>query len=69
MTKQEAAIATAFTGMLFGEFGDFHEYAEKLLERPILTHEFGTSATAAKIKELARPDFIAMNEAIKEHDE
>lgn len=39
MTKREAAIVSAYTGFLIGEFQDFHEYAEEILGRPIQTIE------------------------------
>lgn len=32
---------TLATGRLFCDFPEFQKYAEHLLDRPILTHEFG----------------------------
>ena len=40
MTFEEKLIVTAYTKILMVNINDFHEYAEKLLERPIMTHEF-----------------------------
>lgn len=60
MTKNEAAIVTAYTGIMIGEFSDFHEYAEKLMGYPIWTHQFGSEEFAKKIKEAAKSDFISM---------
>ena len=57
MTKKECAIVTAYTGYLCGQFDWFHEYAEKLLERPIWTHEFANKELMQKIKELSKNDF------------
>lgn len=59
MTKQEAAVAEAYTGvvMLVGKDRKLmYEYTEKLLGFPIYTHEF--PAYADKLKELSKKDFI-----------
>lgn len=61
MTKQEAAIVSAFTGILIGNFDDMHEYIEKILERPVFTHELGSSELATKIKMKAKDDFVAIS--------
>ena len=31
MTKKEAAIVSAYTGVLIGKFDEFHKYAEKAM--------------------------------------
>jgi len=46
LTDDEKAVISAYTGyaMLTGEkWGYFHEYLEKLAQRPIFTHELGTN--------------------------
>jgi hypothetical protein len=58
MKKREAAIVTAYTGILIGGFGDFRKYAEEIMKRPIWTHEFGDNNVTNKIKELSRNDFL-----------
>lgn len=74
MTKHEAAVFTAFTGIMFlsGEdFGIFHEYAEKILGRSLdlaitkllfnetlYTHELGMLSD--ELREKARPDFMSI---------
>ena len=58
MTKREAAIVSAYTGILIGEFGDFHKYAEEIIGGPIWTHKFGDKKFTNKIKELSRNDFL-----------
>jgi hypothetical protein len=60
LTKEQAAIIGAFTGFTAGPFGDIQEYAEKLLGRPIFTHEFAQKELVAELKEAARPDFFAI---------
>ena len=59
MTKHEAVVIETFTGicMLTGDDRKYaYEYAEKLLDFPIFTHEFPKYAD--KLKELSKPDFI-----------
>ena len=59
MTKHEAAIVEIFTGvcMLTGNDRKYiYEYAEKLIRRPIMTHELLEFET--ELKEKSREDFI-----------
>lgn len=58
LTKREAAVISAYTGYLIGNFADMHEYAEELFDRPIFTHEF--PGLADKLRERARADFLAI---------
>ncbi|CAB4174338.1 hypothetical protein UFOVP1138_77 [uncultured Caudovirales phage] len=60
MTKREAAIVTAHTGMLVGKFEDFHAYVAEIMERPVYMHEMGIRDIAGKIKSLAQEDFIEL---------
>jgi len=60
MTKDEAKVVMAYTGISIGEFSEFHGYAEELLGRPIFTHEFGSPSVMMEIKEKAREDFIML---------
>ena len=66
MTKKEGAIISVFTGIMVGSFSDMHEYSEKIMGTPIFTHQFGSKEFCEKIKEKARPDFIALYEGITE---
>lgn len=60
LTKEQAAIVSAFTGYLAGPFSDLQEYAERVLGRPVWTHEFGSKEVAEKLREAAREDFLAI---------
>ena len=62
MTEQEGAIVGAFTGVLCGEFSALHRYIEKIMERPVFTHELGGSEVIQEIKEKSKRDFIALAE-------
>ena len=58
LTPEQAAIIGAFTGICCGPFGELHGYVEKIMGRPVWTHEMGDKATAKQIKEAARADFM-----------
>ncbi len=61
LTKEQAAIISAFTGkMCCKDFSDFHEYVEKIMGRPVWTHEMGNQDIAEQIKEAARADCLAL---------
>lgn len=60
MTKREAAIVSAYTGFLIGSFSEVHKYAEEKFGRPIWTHELGDKEVSDKLRNLSRPDFVAI---------
>ena len=61
MTDKEKAIVMAYTGVVMLK-GDkiqiFYKYVEKIMRRPILTHEM--AQLSAKIKEKSKDDFMAL---------
>lgn len=66
MTKRECAIVSAYTGILCGDFNEFHKYAEELLGRPVWTHEFASQDLWLKIKELSKEDFCNLGKGAHE---
>ena len=63
MTDTEKAIVMAATGccMLTGDkFNIFHEYVEKLLNRPVYSHEFAIPEVWEEIKEKSYDDFVKL---------
>jgi len=64
MTKKEAAIISAYTGVLLGEFSDMHEYIEQILDRPVWTHQLANEDISNEIKNKSRDDFIALSKEI-----
>ena len=60
LTKEQAAIIGAFTGICCGPFADVQEYADRVLGHPTWTHEFGSREFAAKLKDAAKADFLAI---------
>lgn len=61
MTKQEAAIVSAYTGILCGDFNNMHSYIEKLFDRSAFTHEMGDKKFTEQIKERSKMDFINLD--------
>ena len=57
MTPREAAIVTAYTGKMIGDFSTFQEYVEEILGRPVMTHEMADEKVWIDIKAAAKPDF------------
>lgn len=60
LTRREAAIITAYTGIAIGNFGDAHLYMEEAMGRPIWTHEMARPEVWEAIKEAAKADFLAI---------
>jgi hypothetical protein len=60
LTKEQAAIIGAYTGITCGSFSDIHKLAEKLLERPIFTHEFANKVFNNELKEKVKPLFLEL---------
>lgn len=58
LTKEQAAIIGAYTGYAAGPFSDIHGYAEKVLGRPVWTHQF--PKIADELREAAKADFLAL---------
>lgn len=66
MNKHEAAVISAYTGILIGDFSDMHRYVEKLMGRPVWTHELADKEVTKHIKALAYDDFLNIHIAIKD---
>lgn len=62
MTKEEKIIVSAYTGYLMCDFGSVHEYIEKVLGRPVFTHELTDKRIQKEIEEKVKPDFIKLCE-------
>jgi hypothetical protein len=60
ITREQAAILSAFTGILCGTFSDMHEYVERIMGRPVFTHEMGNQKIADEIKKKSWADFISL---------
>lgn len=72
MTKQECAIIMAYTGvcMLNGEdFEIFNKYIEKIMGRPVYTHELANPRIEDEIKEKSTEDFLILCRNAESEDE
>lgn len=58
LTKREAAIISAYTGYLIGEFSEVHKYVEEKFGRPVFTHEMGFNDFQERIRDMAKSDFV-----------
>jgi len=56
MTNFEGAVMSAFTGVLLTDFDSFHKYAENILKRPVMSHEFASDLVMHQLKEASRKD-------------
>lgn len=60
ITKREAAIISAYTGYLIGDFSETHKYIEEILGRPVWTHEMASEKLWEEIRAKAKPDYISL---------
>ena len=57
MTQEEKVIVSAYTGyLLCDNFSDVHEYIEKVLNRPVWTHELADEKILKEIRKAVKPD-------------
>ncbi|MBS6715004.1 MAG: hypothetical protein KH231_05975 [Dialister sp.] len=56
MTKHEAIVLSAYTGILLTkDFSDVHKFCESLLGRPIFSHEFADQGIWDEVHEKCKP--------------
>lgn len=60
LTKEQAVIISAYTGIICCPFSDFHAAVEKRLKRPVYTHEFAFKEIMDEIKNAFKKDFVAI---------
>ena len=58
ITKREAAIISAYSGIMLGKWEDCHKYIEEIMGRPVYTHEL--PILIFEIQEKAKPDFMKL---------
>ena len=56
MTKREAAIVSAYTGVTLGKCNDLHKYIEGVMEK-ICTYKRGTQDIITELKKEVKSDF------------
>lgn len=62
MTLHEKVVLSTYTGILMCDFWEVHKYIEKLLGRPVWSHELASEDLLAEIKEKAKSDFLKIIE-------
>ena len=60
LTSEQAAILSAHTGILCGDFNTFHRYVEQVMQRPVFTHEMADKKVCEEIKAKSKSDFLAI---------
>ena len=60
ITKHEAAIISAYTGILLGEFPDLHRYACSLIGVELTVEDMAKPRVAGNISERSKADFLAL---------
>jgi len=61
LSKRQAVVVSAYTGVLLGSFEDLHKYAQVKLARPVWTHEFASTGFAEELRDASREDFLRLN--------
>ena len=60
MTKSEKLIVSAYTGVLMVDQKEFHQFAEKVLKRPVQEYEFITLAIWEILKRKTQNKFMEL---------
>lgn len=60
LTREQAAIIGAYTGIMCGPFGDVHAAIERVMGRPVWTHEMASSELMSEVRERIKPEFLAL---------
>ena len=60
LTREQAAIIAAYTGVCCGPFEDVQRYADKVLGIVSFTHHFADKKLWADLKAASKDDFIAI---------
>ena len=58
MTKQEKIVISAYTGVLMCDISDLRKYIEKILGRPVYSHELADDNVCEEIKAKSKADFL-----------
>lgn len=66
MTYREAAIVSAYTGVLIGPFPNMCAYAQTVLHRKIGTAEMGTEEFAERLSQAAKLDFLELDAMLRD---
>jgi hypothetical protein len=60
LTRKQAAVIGTFMGTLCGPFADIQKLGDELTGSSTWTHQYENPEFAAQLKELVRPQFLAL---------
>ncbi len=60
LTREQAAIIGAYTGIACGDFGDVHRVVEQALGHPVWTHQMADKKLWEDVREKIKPQFVAL---------
>lgn len=60
LTKEQAAIIGAYTGIMCGPMDELHEKIEELAGRPVWTHEMGDNGFMTEIRKAVKDEFLSI---------
>jgi hypothetical protein len=58
LTREQAAVIGAFTGVPCGPFADIEAYARRMFARPVFVEEFAQRRFVDTLQDLATDDFL-----------
>lgn len=67
MTIAEKIVVSAYTGYLMCDFDLLHQYVEKVMGRPVWTHEMTEEKFYAELRDKVKPDFLKICKGEKVH--
>lgn len=60
LTKEQAAIIGAYTGIMCGPFGELHQKIEEIAGRPVWSHEMGDMEFMTEIRKAVKEEFLSI---------
>lgn len=60
LTREQAAVIGAYTGFMCGPFEDIHATIERVMGRPVWTHEMGEKTLMEEVRQRMKQDFLAL---------
>ena len=60
LTKEQAAIIGAYTGIMCGPFEELHKKIEEIAGRPVWTHEMGDAQFMTEIRKAVKDEFLSI---------
>lgn len=60
LTREQAAIIGAYTGICCGPFSDLHAKIEEVIGRPVWTHEMANKETMKEVRAAAKTQFLEL---------